>query len=270
MLKRYNYSFFLVCATGTPHDLRCKIHVGEKLILFCENCDILTCKDCQLSDRHQGHRHRQTHEVIPDVKANLNQAISDVRLKRNVLDENRELMGTELSKINIKEKSLMIQIQELKSYFITKLDARFKGLQTEVSKIVREKRKAIEGRKTTLDRTYVQSDYALAFVNYAMDFSDSDDKALLVGKRTIERQLRRLKKVDPSTGIQGESGVKLDLYFQHFSAQQMHTCLESVLKQVLGDIKVLSGPPPPPPPKPQPPPPQLPQVVSIVFICAIL
>ena len=77
---------------------------------------------------------------------------------------------------------------------------------------------------------------------------------LLVGKRTIERQLRRLKKADASTGLQSESGIKLDLYFQHFASQQMHTSLESVLKQVLGDIKVLSGPPPIPKPAPAPAP----------------
>lgn len=167
-------------------------------------------------------------------------------------------MGTELSKVNIKEKSLMVQLQELKKYIITKLDARFKELTTEVSKIVREKRKAIEGRKTALDRYHVQADYALSFVDYALQYSDSDDKALLVAKRTIERQLRRLKKVDSSTGLQSESGVKLDLYFQHYSSQQMHNSLESVVKQVMSDIRVLSGPPPqPPPPKPAQPQPQV-------------
>ena len=88
-------------------------------------------------------------------------------------------MGTELSKVNIKENSLIVQLQELKSYMITKLEARFKELQTEVLKKVREKRKAIEGRKTVLDRYYVQADYALSFVDYALQFADSDDKALL-------------------------------------------------------------------------------------------
>ena len=60
----------------------------------------------------------------------------DVRLKRNVLNEHKELMGTELSKVNIKENSLIVQLQELKSYMITKLDARFKELQSEVLKKV--------------------------------------------------------------------------------------------------------------------------------------
>ena len=44
------------------------------------------------------------------------------------------IMGTELSKVNIKENSLIVQLQELKSYMITKLDARFK--QAERSKMM--------------------------------------------------------------------------------------------------------------------------------------
>ena len=61
--------------------------MGEKLQLYCETCEVLTCKDCQLSEKHQGHKHRENHEVVPDVKIALNQAVSDVRLKRNVLNE---------------------------------------------------------------------------------------------------------------------------------------------------------------------------------------
>ncbi len=90
------------------------------------------------------------------MKANLNQAASDIKLKKNVLDENRSLLGTKLIEVNIKEKSLMTQLQDLKTYIVTKLDGRFRELFTELSKTVREKRKAIEGRKTVLDRLYLQ------------------------------------------------------------------------------------------------------------------
>ena len=82
-----NKLIFPSSVSGTPHDLRCKVHMGEKLQLYCETCEVLTCKDCQLSDKHQGHKHRENHEVVPDVKIALNQAVSDVRLKRNVLNE---------------------------------------------------------------------------------------------------------------------------------------------------------------------------------------
>ena len=131
-----------------------------------------------------------------------------------ISDESRAMLDTKLIEVNIKEKSLIAQLQDLKQHIITKLNARFLELTKDVTKNVREKRKAIEGRKSVLDRMYLQSDYALAFMDYANQFCENDDKALLVAKRPIERQLRRLKKQDPSSGIQSESSLKLDLYFQ--------------------------------------------------------
>ena len=131
-----------------------------------------------------------------------------------ISDESRAMLDTKLIEVNIKEKSLIAQLQDLKQHIITKLNARFLELTKDVTKNVREKRKAIEGLKSVLDRMYLQSDYALAFMDYANQFCENDDKALLVAKRPIERQLRRLKKQDPSSGIQSESSLKLDLYFQ--------------------------------------------------------
>ena len=53
-----------------------------------------------------------------------------------------------------------------------------------------------------------------------------------------------MRKQDPSSGLQSEASLKLDLYFQHYSSQRMHSSLENVLKQILSDIRVLGGPPP--------------------------
>ena len=72
-----------------PHDLRCKIHMGEKLTLFDETSEVLICKICAASEKYAGHKIRETHEVVPDVKFLLNQAASDVRLRRNCLNENK-------------------------------------------------------------------------------------------------------------------------------------------------------------------------------------
>ena len=39
------------------------------------------------------------------------------------------------------------------------------------------------------------------------------------------------------------SSWKLDLYFQQYCGQQLHSSLESVLRQVMADVKVLNAPP---------------------------
>ena len=87
-------------------------------------------------------------------RSSLEQGVADVKLKKNVLDENRSLLGTKLSELNIKEKALMNQLKDVKNYLVTKIEARFKELKTDVAKSVRSKRKAIEGRKEILNRYY--------------------------------------------------------------------------------------------------------------------
>lgn len=80
-------------AAGIPtQDLKCK-RFGGKLSFFCEQTEMLACKECQLADKDKGYTYRPTHEVAPDVKASLSQAASDVRLKRNVLGKGHQKYG---------------------------------------------------------------------------------------------------------------------------------------------------------------------------------
>ena len=147
----------------------------EKLDIFCQRCEILTCRDCQLSSAHDGHDCLPAHEVAQEVKVAVAHAQGDLSLKRNLLDENRAMLGSKLGELNIKvlnhflwlsssdngsflsqERSLMRQIADVKNYLVKKVETRFRELTNEVSKSVREKRKAIEGRKSNLDRLYIQ------------------------------------------------------------------------------------------------------------------
>lgn len=44
----------------------CPVHKQEQLKLFCETCDRLTCRDCQLLE-HKEHRYNYYHVLIPVV-----------------------------------------------------------------------------------------------------------------------------------------------------------------------------------------------------------
>ena len=74
----------------------------EKLTFFCENCDQLTCRDCQLSDTHRGHGFKPTREIIPEARVLLQEGASDIKLKKNILEENISLLGTRLTEVTIK------------------------------------------------------------------------------------------------------------------------------------------------------------------------
>ena len=237
----------------------CKVHRNEKLTLYCETCDMLNCRDCQLSEQHRHHKYRYSYEVAPEVKAHLMQSVSDIRLKKSGLEESRQVLTSKISTINTKENSLMDQVREIKSYLIAKIENRHKELVTEISKICREKRKILEGRKSTLDRTFWQAEYGINFVEHLLGSSISDEKILLT-KKMMFRQMKRMRRANNAVGLTPpEMELNLDLYFQHFTSQSLHNNLDNVLKCVMNDIKVSQIPIEPPKPKPAPQPPQQPQ-----------
>ena len=238
----------------------CPIHRNEKLTLYCETCDKLNCRDCQLSEQCRDHRYRYSYEVAPEVKAHLMQTIGDIKLKRSGLEESRQILSSRISDINARENSMMSQMTEIKNKMVAKIESRHKELCTEISKICREKRKIVEGRKSTLDRTFWQADYSINFVDHLLSTSVSDEKILLT-KRMLYRQMKRMRRANNAVGLTPpEMELQLDLYFQHFSNTALHTNLDNVLKMVMSDIKVsqvpIEAPKPKPPPQPAQPPPQ--------------
>ena len=198
---------------------------------------------------------RYSYEVAPEVKAHLMQSISDIRLKKSGLEESRQVLSSKISDVNAKENSLLEQMREIKSYLIAKIENRHKELVTEISKLCREKRKILEGRKSTLDRSFWQADYGIKFVDHLLTNSVTDEKILLT-KKMLYRQMKRIRRSNNAVGLsQPEMELKLDLYFQHFTSQSLHTNLDNVLKMVMNDIKVSSVPIEAPKPKPAPQPP---------------
>jgi hypothetical protein len=50
----------------------------ESLSLFCETCDKLTCRDCQLTD-HRDHKYKFIHEIAEETKNMISGLLSEVR-----------------------------------------------------------------------------------------------------------------------------------------------------------------------------------------------
>ena len=49
----------------------------ESLSLFCETCDKLTCRDCQLTD-HRDHKYKFIHEIAEETKSMISGLLSEV------------------------------------------------------------------------------------------------------------------------------------------------------------------------------------------------
>lgn len=61
-----------------PNCLFCSIHSHEQLSLFCQTCDRLTCRDCQLSD-HRDHKYKFIHEIAAETRSSVSTLLKEVK-----------------------------------------------------------------------------------------------------------------------------------------------------------------------------------------------
>lgn len=57
----------------------------EKLALFCETCDKLTCRDCQLVD-HRDHKYKFANEIASETRTALDLLLNEITYKRVLLN----------------------------------------------------------------------------------------------------------------------------------------------------------------------------------------
>jgi tripartite motif-containing protein 33 len=63
--------------SSTSPNLFCSVHSQEKLSLFCETCDKLTCRDCQLIE-HREHKYKFTNEIALETRKFIADMLKDV------------------------------------------------------------------------------------------------------------------------------------------------------------------------------------------------
>ena len=139
------------------------------------------------------------------MKGNLVQSVSDIRMKKSHIQESCDILATKISEVNIKERSLLTQLKEVKNFIVSKVEDRYRELTTEVTKMTRDKRKLLEGRRNNLDRSLWQADYAVAFID-TLTYGNVEDEKLLLSKKLIMRQLKRLKRVNQAVNL-APSGI---------------------------------------------------------------
>ena len=81
----------------------CKVHTQEKLALFCETCDRLTCRDCQLVD-HRDHKYKFANELAIETRTNLNTLLSEISYKRVLLTSAMKVIADRQTLIADKKK----------------------------------------------------------------------------------------------------------------------------------------------------------------------
>ncbi|XP_075981925.1 transcription intermediary factor 1-alpha-like [Anticarsia gemmatalis] len=240
------------------HDMFCAAHPAERLSLFCETCDKLTCRDCQLA-HHRDHKYQFSTEMAAQARANIGSLLSEVSYKRVLLGSAMKVIRDRQQLIADKKKALVHEITQTVVKLTNAINTRGKQLVLRLNEVCDAKQRTLSEKKEALEQLAAITDHVVGFVNGALDAGS--DTAVLHAKRHVCAHLQRIKsrRADiPNPEIPVRISLALD------KLPELVRVLAG-LGAIVVDGKVDGAapgaqgpyhPPAPPPPAPQPPHPQ--------------
>ncbi|XP_044748323.1 transcription intermediary factor 1-alpha-like isoform X2 [Coccinella septempunctata] len=177
-------------SSGMGVNLFCEVHPHEKLSLFCENCDKLTCRDCQLIE-HREHKYKFTNEIASEARKYISDMLKDVGYKRVLLSSAMKVIDDRQTLIVEKKQALVKEITQLVVKLTNTINVRGKQLVSKLSDVCESKQKTLNEKKQALEQLSKMTDYCILFTQHALE--KGSDLALLYSKKQVTEHLKRIK-----------------------------------------------------------------------------
>lgn len=174
---------------STEVSMLCRVHPKEKLTLFCEKCEILTCRDCQLL-QHQEHKYQFLQEAADSYKAKLSGSLSLMRDRRDILKRYQTEIEERLSKVR-KEKS------EIQQDILKQADTIVKAVRAAVWSVLSSLHSFTDAAAKRLSREVGDVGDLVGKFDHCISFMDSilEDGfglPLLFSKSIVETKCRKV------------------------------------------------------------------------------
>lgn len=158
--------------------------------MFCETCDKLTCRDCQLVD-HRDHKYKFAHEIASDTRTHLSGLLNEITYKRVLLNSAMKVIDDRQSQIAGKKKELVQDITNMVIRITNTVNMRGKQLAVRLNEVCDSKLKVLNEKKDALQLLSNHTDHCIDFVQCALD--KGSDSAVLFSKKTLSRHLQKVK-----------------------------------------------------------------------------
>lgn len=158
--------------------------------MFCETCDKLTCRDCQLVD-HRDHKYKFANEIALETRTNLNLLLKEIDYKRVLLNSAMTVIDDRQTQIADKKKELVEDITKMAVAITTTVNARSKQLVHRLTEVCEGKLKVLNEKKEALQFLSNHTDHCIGFVGRALE--KGSDSAVLFSKKTLTQHLLKVK-----------------------------------------------------------------------------
>ncbi|XP_062347841.1 transcription intermediary factor 1-alpha isoform X3 [Cinclus cinclus] len=175
----------------------CPYHKKEQLKLYCETCDKLTCRDCQLLE-HKEHRYQFIEEAFQNQKVIIETLITKLMEKTKYIKYTGKQIQDRILEVNQNQKQVEQDIKVAIFTLMVEINKKGKALLHQLETLAKEHRMKLLQQQQEVAGLSKQLEHVMNFSKWAV--SSGSSTALLYSKRLITYRLRYLLRArcDPS------------------------------------------------------------------------
>ncbi|XP_067856003.1 E3 ubiquitin-protein ligase TRIM33-like isoform X2 [Heptranchias perlo] len=174
-------------SVSNQRTLFCPFHRQEKLKLFCETCDRLTCRDCQLLE-HKEHRYQFLEEAFNNQKVIIDTLTAKLQEKRNYIQYTATQIQNRINEVNENCKKVEQDIKVAVFTLMIEINKKGKALLQQLESVTKDRQAKLLQQQLEITGLSKQVEHVMNFAKWAI--SNRSSIALLYSKRLITFQLR--------------------------------------------------------------------------------
>lgn len=190
---------------STQKPVFCDIHKQEPLKLFCETCDRLTCRDCQLL-KHKDHNYQFLDDAYRNHKQYLQHMTQQLQGKRKTIEDVSNYISTGLQQVDENRKSVTDEIKKSICDLIMEVNRKGKVLVNQLELLTKDHELSLKKQQEDINALRRHLDHVISFTKWATE--SHSGTALLYCKRLILIQMHQLMRASCNPPVAPQGSVR--------------------------------------------------------------
>ncbi|XP_033987349.1 transcription intermediary factor 1-alpha isoform X1 [Trematomus bernacchii] len=190
---------------STQKPVFCDVHKQEPLKLFCETCDRLTCRDCQLL-KHKDHNYQFLEDAYRNHRQYLENMTQQLQDKRRTIAEVSSCISNGLQQVDENRKSVTNEIKKSICGLIMEINRKGKILVNQLEALTKDHELGLKKQQDDVNSLSRHLDHVINFTKWAT--ASHSGTALLYCKRLILFQIHYLMRASCNPSIVPQSSVR--------------------------------------------------------------
>ncbi|XP_059190483.1 transcription intermediary factor 1-alpha-like [Centropristis striata] len=194
-----------VHGVSTQRPMFCDIHKQEPLKLFCETCDLLTCRDCQLV-KHKDHNYQFLEDAYKNHKKHMESMTIQLQEKQKLIEEVSNSINNGLLQVDQNRTSVHNEIKKSICSLILEINKKGKMLVNQLEAVTKDHESVLRKQQEDIGYLSRHLDHVITFTKWAT--ARNGGTALLYCKRLILFQIGNLLRAKCSTSFIPQSTIR--------------------------------------------------------------